>query len=123
VGFRSSARSESAVPLIFDQILSAKAIGGMMRKKKGKSIHKTKTKTKTKSKKKLARLPKRIRSKASSRKKKPVRSEGRTARVLAVEVTEVEVIANIEHDFVDDAEGAMRDPLDEHFPPDYGGSE
>jgi hypothetical protein len=90
----------------------------MMPKKKGKSIHKTKAKTKTKSKKKLARLPKRIRKKASSRKKKPVSGRGRVARVLAVEV-----FSHIEQDFVEEGEGAGRDPLDEHFPPDYGGSE
>jgi hypothetical protein len=86
-----------------------------MRKKKGKSIRKTK--------KKLARPAKRTRSKASSRRKKPVRSRSQTAGVLAVEVTEVEVIGEIEQDSADETEAAVRDPLDEHFPPDYGGSE
>jgi hypothetical protein len=87
----------------------------MMRKAKGKSIRKTK--------KKLARPAKRTRSKASSRKKKPVRSQSQTAGVLAVEVAEVEIIGDIEQDFVDETEAGVRDPLDEHFPPDYGGSE
>lgn len=86
-----------------------------MRKKKRKSIHKTK--------KKLARPAKRARSKASSRKKKPVRSQSQTAGVLAVEVAEVEVIGDIQQDSVDETEAAVRDPLDEHFPPDYGASE
>jgi hypothetical protein len=95
-------------------------IGGMMRKKKMKITPKikTKTKSKTKSKKKLARPPKRTRGKASSRKKKPTRSQGRTAGALAVEV-----IAVIEEDFVEEGDATVRDPLDEHFPPDYGGSE
>jgi hypothetical protein len=93
----------------------------MMPKKKGKSIRKTKPKTKTK--KKLARPPKRTRSKASSRKKKPVRSQGRTAGVLAVEVTEVELIGGVEQESVDETEAAVRDSLDEQIPPDYGGSE
>jgi hypothetical protein len=52
-----------------------------------------------------------------------MRSQSQTARVLAVEVAEVEVIADIEQDSVDETEVAVRDPLDEHFPPDHGGSE
>jgi hypothetical protein len=52
-----------------------------------------------------------------------VRSRGRTARVLAVEVAEVEIIADIEQDSGNEMEAAVIDPLDEHFPPDYGGSE
>jgi hypothetical protein len=87
----------------------------MMRKKKGKSIHKTK--------KKVARPAKRTRGKASSRKKKTAKSQSQTARVLAVEVTEVEVTGDIEQDSVDETEATVIDPLDEHFPPDYGGSE
>ncbi len=86
-----------------------------MRKKKGKSIRKTK--------KKLARPAKRTRRKASSRKKKPVRSQNQIAGVPAVEVAEAEVIADIDQDSVDEVEAVVIDPLDEHFPPDYGGSE
>ncbi len=86
-----------------------------MPKKKAKSIRKTK--------KKPVRPAKRTRRKASPRKKKPVRKQSQTAGVLAVEVAEVEVIGVIEQDSVDETEVAVRDPLDEHFPPDYGGSE
>ncbi len=86
-----------------------------MPKKKGKSIPKTK--------KKPVRPAKRTRRKASSRKKKPLRKQSQTASVLAVEVAEVEVIGVIEQDSVDETEVAVRDPLDEHLPPDYGGSE
>jgi len=92
-----------------------------MNKKKRKSIRKTRAKTKTK--KKSARPPKRTRGKTISRKKKPVRNQVRTVRVVPVEVTEVVVISDIEQDFMDDAVGSVRDPLEEHFPPDYGGSE
>jgi hypothetical protein len=93
-----------------------------MRKSKGKSVQKAKAKPKTK-KKKLARPPKRTRAKASPRKNRPVSSQGRTAGIFAVEVAEVEVIAEIEQDSGDETEAAVIDPLDEHFPPDYGGSE
>lgn len=89
-----------------------------MRKTKGKSTHKTKAKTKTK--KKVAVRPKRTPNKASSRKKKPVKRQVRTA---SAPPAEIEVIAIIGEDFVDDAEATVRDPLDEHYPPDYGGSE
>jgi hypothetical protein len=41
--------------------------------------------------------------------KKPVRSQGQTAGVLAVEVAEVEVIGIIEQDSVDETETAVRD--------------
>jgi hypothetical protein len=85
-----------------------------MPKKKKKSIRKAK--------KRPARPAKRARSKASSRKKKPVRNQGQTARVLAVEVTELEIIGDIQQDPVEETEATL-DPLDEHFPPDYGGSE
>ena len=86
-----------------------------MPKKKRNSFRKTK--------KKLARPAKRTRGEASSRKKKPVKSQSQTARVLAVEVTEVEVTGDIEQDSVDGTEATVIDPLAEHFPPDYGGSE
>jgi hypothetical protein len=87
----------------------------MMRKKKGKSIHKTK--------KKVVRPAKQTRGKASSRKKKPVRSQRQIAGVLEVEVTEVVVIGDTEQDSVEETEATVIDPLDEHFPPHYGGSE
>ena len=86
-----------------------------MPKKKGKSIPKTK--------KKPVRPAKRTGRKASFRKKKPVRTQRQTADVLEVEVPGVEVIGDIERDSVDETEATLRDPLDEHFPPDYGGSE
>jgi len=86
-----------------------------MPKKKTMSIRKTK--------KKSTRPAKRIRGKASSRKKKPVKRRSQTANMLAVEFAEVVVIGDIEQDSVDQTEGSIRDPLDEHFPPDYGGSE
>jgi hypothetical protein len=87
----------------------------MMRKKKKKPIRKTK--------KKLAHPAKRSRSKTSSRKKKPVRSQSQIAGVLEVEVTEVVVIGDIKQDSVDETVATVIDPLDEHFPPHYGGSE
>jgi hypothetical protein len=87
----------------------------MMRKKKGKSIHRTK--------KKLARSAKRTVSKVASRKKKPVRSQSQTAGVLAVEVTEVVIIGDIKQDSGDETEATVIDPLAEHYPPDAGGSE
>ena len=86
-----------------------------MPKKKGKTIPKTK--------KKPVRPAKRTRRKASSRKKKPLRKQSQTAGVLAVEVSEVVVMGDVERDSVDETQAALRDPLDEHFPPDYGGSE
>ncbi len=86
-----------------------------MPKKKKKSIHKTK--------KKLARPAKRARSKVSSRKKKPVRNQRRTAGALALEVTEVELIGEIEQGSVDEIETAVIDPEDELYPPEHGGSE
>jgi len=86
-----------------------------MPKKQKKSIHKTK--------KKLARPAKQTRRKASSRKRKPVRNESQTAGVLAVEVTEVEVIGEIEQGSVEETEATVLDPEDELYPPEHGGSE
>jgi hypothetical protein len=86
-----------------------------MPKKKKKSIRKTK--------KELTRPTKRTRAKASSRTKKTVRNQRQTAGALAVEVTEVEVIGDIEQDSVNETEATVIDAQDEHFPPYYGGSE
>ena len=86
-----------------------------MPKKQKKSIHKTK--------KKLARPAKQTRRKASSRKKKLVRRETQPVGVLAVEVTEVVVIEEIEQDSVEETEATVIDPEDELYPPEHGGSE
>jgi hypothetical protein len=87
----------------------------MMPKEKKKSIHKTK--------KKLARPAKQTRRKASSRKKKLVRRQTQPVGVLAVEVTEVEVIAGSGEDSVEETETAVKDAEDEHYPPEHGGTE
>ena len=86
-----------------------------MPRKKKTSIRKTN--------KKPTRPAKRTRSKASSRKKKPVRNESQTAGVVAVEVTEVEVIEEIEQDSIEETESTVIDPEDEYLPPEHGGSE
>ena len=86
-----------------------------MPKKKGKSIPKTK--------KKPVRPAKRTRSKSSSRKKIVLRKQSQTASVVEGEVVKVVVMGDVEQDSLDETEAALRDPLDEHFPPDYGGSE
>jgi hypothetical protein len=52
-----------------------------------------------------------------------VRSQSHTAGVLAVEVTEVEVIEEIEQDSVEETEATLIDPEDELYPPERGGSE
>jgi hypothetical protein len=52
-----------------------------------------------------------------------VRGQSQTAGVITVEVAEVVVITGIEQVSVDETEAAVTDPLDEHYPPDYGGSE
>jgi hypothetical protein len=88
----------------------------MMPKKEKKSIRKAQ--------KKLTRPIKRARRKTSGRKKKPVRSQSRTAGMVAVEVSEVEVIRNIEDiSNVGENDAIREDNLDEHFPREYGGSE
>ena len=86
-----------------------------MPKKKKTSIRKTN--------KKPTRPAKRTRIKSSSRKKKPVRNESQTAGVLAVEVTEVEAIEEIEQDSGKETEATVIDPEDELYPPAHGGSE
>jgi hypothetical protein len=86
-----------------------------MPKKKKKPVRKTK--------KKSTRPTKRTSGKAPARKKKLVRKKSRIGGVLAVEVTEVEIVRGVADDSVDEVESHVVDPLDEHFPPDYGGSE
>ena len=87
-----------------------------MPKKKKKSIRKNK--------KKPARPAKRTRGKTSARKKKPVTSQNRTIGVLAVEVSEVEMIRGVESvPGADETDATTEDALDEHFLPEYGGSE
>jgi hypothetical protein len=66
-----------------------------------------------------ARPAKRARSKVSSRKKKPVRSQSQTAGALAVEVAKVDIIGGIEQDSVEETEAAVIDPQDEHYPPGH----
>jgi hypothetical protein len=96
--------------------LSATAIGGVMPKKKKKSPRKAKKKT--------TRTVKRTRGKTSAKKKKgPVKKQGRAAEAFSIELAEVDVIVGMEDDSADDSESPVMDPLDEHFPPDYGGSE
>jgi hypothetical protein len=86
-----------------------------MAKKKKKPI--------LKAKKKIARPAKKSRVKAPARKKKPVKKQTRNTVALAVEITEIEVITGIEDGAMDETDSGVADPLDEHFPPDYGGSE
>jgi hypothetical protein len=88
----------------------------MMPKREKKSIRKAK--------KKLTRSIKRAHRKTSARKMKPVRNQSRTTGVLAVEVSEVEVIGDVEDVSGDgETEAITEDDLEEHFPPEYGGSE
>jgi hypothetical protein len=49
-----------------------------------------------------------------------VRNQSQTAGVITVEVAEVVVIAEIDQVSVDETEATVVDPLDEHYPPDYG---
>jgi hypothetical protein len=87
-----------------------------MPKKKRKPIRKAKKKT--------ARKTKKTRSKAPARKKKSVKRQSRTTGAYTMEVTEIDVITGIEEDDSnDESESLPVDPMDEHFPPDYGGSE
>jgi len=83
-------------------------------KKKKKSIRK----------KKPTRPTKRPRGKRSARKKKSVTRRSPTVGVLAVEVSKVEVIQGVESvSGADEIEATTEDAMDEHFPPDIGGSE
>jgi hypothetical protein len=76
---------------------------------------------------KPARPAKKMRSKAPARKKKPVKKlvkkRARMSGGTTIEFTEIEVISGIGEDAMDETELAVAEPLDEHFPPDYGGSE
>jgi len=76
------------------------------------------------SKKKPTRPTKRSRSKTPARKKKPARSQGKTAIMIGIEVSEIESIGLVEEaSSVGESNTAREDDLDEHFPPEYGGSE
>ena len=79
-----------------------------MRGEKKKSICKTR--------KNPTRPAKRTRSKAFSRKKKPMMSQSQTAGVRAVEAGEIEIIANIEPHLVDKTEVTVIDPKADHYP-------
>jgi hypothetical protein len=52
-----------------------------------------------------------------------VRNQRQTASVFAVEVTEVEIIEEIEQDSVKETEATLIDSKDELYPPEHGGSE
>ena len=87
-----------------------------MPKKKKKSVRKNK--------KKPTRRAKRSRGMTSARKKTSVTSRNSTVGVLEVEVSHVEVSTNVEDIFDSGETGTnVGDDLDEHFPPDIGGSE
>jgi hypothetical protein len=84
--------------------------------KKKKAIRKTK--------KKPIRVAKKSRAKIPARKKKPVKKPKEKAGVIAVEIIEVESIGEVEDDSsLGETRSGKEDDLDEHFPPDYGGSE
>ncbi len=77
-----------------------------------------------KAKKKTMRAAKQSRAKISARKKKPARKQKEKARVIEVEVLEVESIRGVDDDSsLGETSSGKEDDLDEHFPPDYGGSE
>ena len=84
-----------------------------MPKKKNKSIRQTK--------KKLKGPIKRVRREASLRKKKNVRSQSRTAGMVAAESTEVDVMRGVSG--VGETETSMEDALENDFPPECGWSE
>ncbi len=84
---------------------------------------KKKKKPTRKAKKKTARPAKKARVKAPARKKKPAKKPSRASGGVTVEFAEIDVITGIEDESIDDTESSVADPLDEHFPPDYGGSE
>ena len=85
----------------------------MPKKKKG-PIRKTK--------KKPTRPAKQARGKTPAPKKKPVRNRSRSAGVLTVELSEIEVIGEVEDDSGGDETEAVAED-EEHYPPEYGGSE
>jgi hypothetical protein len=84
--------------------------------KKKKAIRKTK--------KKPIRAAKRSRAKIPARKKKPARKQKEKPGVIEVEVFEVDSIGDAEDDSSSgETRSKKEDDLDEHFPPEYGGSE
>jgi hypothetical protein len=83
--------------------------------KKKKAIRKTN--------KKPTRSAKKSRAKIPARKKKPVKKPKEKARVIEVAVLEVESIRGVDDSSLGESRSEKEDELDEHFPPDYGGSE
>ncbi|MBZ5642598.1 MAG: hypothetical protein LAO19_07555 [Acidobacteriia bacterium] len=84
---------------------------------------KKKKKPTRKASKKTARPAKKMRGKAPARKKKAMKKQSRTGGGVMVEFAEIDVITGIGDDSIYETESAVAEPLDEHFPPDYGGSE
>jgi hypothetical protein len=77
-----------------------------------------------KPKKKPIRSAKRSRTKIPARKKKPARKQKEKLGVIEVEVFEVDSIGDAEDDSSSsETRSKKEDDLDEHFPPEYGGSE
>jgi hypothetical protein len=77
-----------------------------------------------KAKKKPIRSAKRSRAKLPARKKKPVKRQKEKAGVIEVEVFELDSIGDAEDDSsFGETRSGKEDDLDEHFPPEYGGSE
>ncbi|HTC63937.1 MAG TPA: hypothetical protein VK709_13920 [Candidatus Saccharimonadales bacterium] len=77
-----------------------------------------------KAKKKPTRSAKQSRAKIPARKKKSVKRPKEKARVIAVEIFEVKSMGDVEDDSsLGETGSGKEDELDEHFPPDYGGSE
>jgi hypothetical protein len=74
-----------------------------------------------KTKKRPARPVKRARAKKPVRKKKSVKRRNKAAGMIGVEVTGFAV--SFDADNAGENGAHRNDPLDEHFPPDYGGSE
>jgi hypothetical protein len=77
-----------------------------------------------KAKKKPTRSTKQSRAKIPARKKKPVKKQKEKAGVLAFEIIEVESVGDVDDDSsFSETRSGKEDDLDEHFPPEYGGSE
>jgi hypothetical protein len=92
---------------------------------------KNKKKANRKVSKKSAAPARKMRKSAPARKKKPApkpakksaKKQGRKSGETTIEFEEIEVISGIDEDAVDEIESIEPEPLDEHFPPEYGGSE
>jgi hypothetical protein len=86
---------------------------------------KAKKKPARKTKKKPARPVKRARAKKAVRKKKTVKRRKKAGGAVGVQVTGFAVSFDNVEDVIDTSanEAHSNDPLDEHFPPDYGGSD